>query len=144
MDWLKEWYRASLGFVLDYRKTVLAAAVLIFAASLALTMVLRKEFVPAHDQSRFLVRITLPLGSSLEMTDKIFKEAEAFLLSRPEVENTFGAVGGGQVSQGRIFITMKPLKARLFRTFRFPVLPPSAVFPLSLRSGARTGISWED
>jgi len=113
LNWLKECYRASLGFVLDHRRIVLLVAVLLFGVSLTIPLFLKKEFVPAQDQSRFLARITLPLGSSIEMTDKVFKEAEAFLLSCPEVESTFGAVGGGgQVSQGRIFITMKPLKAR--------------------------------
>ena len=113
LNWLKERYRNLLGFVLNYRKTVLVVAFLVFVASLAITLVLKKEFVPAQDQSRFLARLTLPLGSSIEVTDKAFKEAEAFLMSRPEVDSTFGAVGsGGQVNQGILFITMKPLKAR--------------------------------
>ena len=41
---------------------------------------LKKEFVPSQDQSRFLVRIILPLGTSLETTNELFKKAEAELM----------------------------------------------------------------
>jgi len=75
-----------------------------------LTTVIKKEFIPSQDQGRFLARITLPLGSSIEKTNSVFLEAEKFLMSRKEVETYFSAVGsfsGGQVNQGFLFITMK-------------------------------------
>jgi multidrug efflux pump subunit AcrB len=109
------WYRATLAFLLKRPKNVLIIATIIFIASLGLSRVLKKEFVPSQDQSRFLTRITLPLGSSIEKTDSVFKIAEKFLMQLPEVENYFCAVGsftGGQVNQGFIFITMKPPKER--------------------------------
>lgn len=108
-------YRSTLVLFLNHRKKVLAAAMLIFISSMALTSVLKKEFVPSQDQSRFLVRITLPLGSSMEKTDELFKKAEAFLMQRPETADYYSAVGGftgGQVNQGFIFITMKPPEKR--------------------------------
>ena len=104
-------YRSALVFFLKRRKTVLIATTLLFTASLGLTGFLKKEFVPSQDQSRFLVRLTLPLGSSLEKTNEVFKKAEAFLMARPELENYYSAVGGfggSQVHTGNLFITMKP------------------------------------
>ncbi len=112
MFWLTDWYRKSLKFFLSYKKTVLVLSVLIFAASLFLTKIMKSEFIPSQDQSRFMVRMTLPMGSSLEKTSEVFKEAEKFLIQQPEVETTFGAAGGLQVNQGRIFITMKPREQR--------------------------------
>ncbi len=103
-------YRVALGFFLKRRKTVLVGATLIFVSSLALTSVLKKEFTPAQDQGLIFARIMLPLGSSLEKTDGVFKKAESFLIKSPEVANIFCAIGsftGGQVNQGFIFITMK-------------------------------------
>jgi hydrophobe/amphiphile efflux-1 (HAE1) family protein len=108
-------YRATLKFMLDRPKTVLTIAVLVFVLSLGLSKFLRKEFIPPQDQSRFLARITLPLGSSIEKTDSLFKEAEKLLMQSPEVLTYYSAVGsfsGGQVNQGFIFITMKPPKER--------------------------------
>jgi len=115
MKWLSETYRSTLKFILGHPKTVLIIAVLVFVLSLGLAMILKKEFIPPQDQSRFLARITLPLGSSIEKTDKLFKEAEKFLMQRPEVLTYYSAVGsftGGQVNQGFVFITMKPPKER--------------------------------
>lgn len=112
MKWLADGYRLSLRFVLARPKTVLIVSVIIFASSLLLIKIMKSEFIPSQDQSRFLVRMTLPMGSSLEKTSEVFKAAEEFLMQQPEVENTFGAAGGWQVNQGRIFITMKPLDQR--------------------------------
>jgi len=115
MKWLAESYRATLKFILAWPKTVLIIAVLVFVLSLGLSRLLRKEFIPPQDQSRFLARITLPLGSSIEKTDNLFKEAEKLLMQYPEVSTYYSAVGsfsGGQVNQGFIFITMKPPKER--------------------------------
>ena len=111
MAWLTSRYRSSLVFFLKHRVLVLIVSALIFFSSLTLTASLKKEFVPSQDQSRFLVRLMLPLGSSMEKTDGLFKQAEAFLMQRPEIQNVYSAVGGftgGQVNQGFLFITMKP------------------------------------
>ncbi|MDD5730221.1 MAG: efflux RND transporter permease subunit [Candidatus Omnitrophica bacterium] len=115
MKSISERYRATLVFLLGRPKRVLFIATLIFVASLALTTALKKEFIPSQDQGRFLTRISLPLGSSIEKTDSVFKEAEKFLMQRPEIETYFSAVGsftGSQVNQGFIFITMKSRKDR--------------------------------
>ncbi|MBI1883531.1 MAG: efflux RND transporter permease subunit [Chlamydiae bacterium] len=115
MNGLTRFYRFILSFLLNHRKKVLFLATLIFISSLYLTTLLKKEFVPSQDQSRFLVRIMLPLGSSIGKTDELFKKAEAFLMKRPEVASYYSAVGGfggSQVNQGMLFVTMKPMKER--------------------------------
>ncbi len=115
MKGLTDRYRSSLDFCLKHRKMVLFICLLIFIGSLSLTRALKKEFVPSQDQSRFLVRVTLPLGSSLEKTDGVFKELEGFLMQQPECANYFSAVGGfggSQVNTGMLFVTMKPKNGR--------------------------------
>lgn len=108
-------YRKTLLFFLDHRKLVLIGAIGVFIGSMGLTSLLKKEFVPAQDQSRFLVRIMMPLGTSIEKTDDLFKKAEAFLMTQPECKDYYAAVGGfggSQVNQGILFITMKEPKDR--------------------------------
>ncbi len=76
----------------------------------------------------FLCRIETPVGSSIEFTNARFKQAEAFAMSRPEVVRYFGAIGGfggGEVSTGILFITLKAPRQR-------PVVPPDT-HPLSQR-----------
>ncbi|MCX5680161.1 MAG: efflux RND transporter permease subunit [Candidatus Omnitrophica bacterium] len=108
-------YRAILSRLLNMPKLVLIIATVVFIASLGLTVALKKEFVPSQDQGRFLARITLPLGSSIEKTNGIFLQAEKFLMERKDIETYFSAVGsftGGQVNSGFLFITMKDRNKR--------------------------------
>ncbi len=115
MHQLTQRYRTALIFCLDHRKKVLLIATGIFISSLFLTHFLKKEFVPAQDQSRFLARVVMPLGTSLDQTDEVLKKAEAFLLKRPELDTYYSAVGGfggSQVNTGNLFVTMKPIKER--------------------------------
>ncbi|OIO37384.1 MAG: acriflavin resistance protein [Candidatus Omnitrophica bacterium CG1_02_46_14] len=112
---LTKGYHGLLIHFLNHRGLVLLVSSVIFVLSLGLTMALKKEFVPAQDQSRFLARLILPLGTSLETTDSLFKKAEAFLMNRPEVDSYYAAIGGfagGQINQGFLFVTMKPKNKR--------------------------------
>ncbi|HEX5037967.1 MAG TPA: efflux RND transporter permease subunit [bacterium] len=115
MDWMTRGYRRALEIVLNNRWKVIVAALLLFVASLSLTKVIRKEFVPAQDEGRFLVRIQTPIGSSMEFTDNVVKQAETFLASRKDIEQYYVAIGGfqgGEVNAAQLFITLKPYKKR--------------------------------
>ncbi len=104
-------YRRSLGVALRWRWPVIVGSLAFFFASLYCVTLLNKEFVPAEDQSRFLVRVQTPIGSDITFTDGKFRELEKYLATRPEVARYFGSVGGfggGEVNTGMIFVTMKP------------------------------------
>lgn len=112
---LKILYQRLLAGALKHRWKVVLVSLLFFASSFATLPLLNKEFLPAEDQSRFGVRLQTPVGSSLEYTDAQFKQAEAFVLKRPEVERVFaivGGMGGSAVNQGMLFITLKPKSQR--------------------------------
>ncbi len=113
-DWTKRYHKA-LVFCLSHKKKVLIASAVIFVLSFVLTKGLKKEFVPSQDQSRFLVRLTLPLGTSIEKTDELCKKAEDIVMHRAEFAGYYAAVGGfggGQVNSANLFVTMKPIKDR--------------------------------
>ena len=108
-------YRKLLGEALKRRWTVVITAILIFVLSLGLFKLLRKEFVPAQDQSMFLCRIQTPVGSSLSFTNEHFKKAEEFVMGRPELNRYYAAIGGfggGEVNTGMLFVTLKPKNQR--------------------------------
>ncbi|MBI4395043.1 MAG: efflux RND transporter permease subunit, partial [Candidatus Omnitrophica bacterium] len=110
MAQMTEWYRTWLILALRHKKKVLIGAVLFFAASILTLPFIRKEFVPAQDQSMFLTRIQTPIGSSIEFTSERFKQAEAIAMNRPELRRYYGAVGGfggGEVNTGMLFLTFK-------------------------------------
>jgi multidrug efflux pump len=111
-------YRRWLAPALGHRGLVLAAAASVFAASLGILAVINREFVPSQDLSRFIVRMTTPVGSSIDYTDRITRQAEAFLMSRPEVHRYFAVVGGfggggsGEVNNSMAFVTLEPKSER--------------------------------
>ncbi|MEW6055228.1 MAG: efflux RND transporter permease subunit [Bdellovibrionota bacterium] len=104
------WYRRVLEVTLNHRLKVIAGSLVFFFLTLVSVKFLNKEFMPAQDQGRFMVRIQTPVGSSLQFTDAKFKEAEKFFASHPDVDRYYTAVGGfggGQVNSGIVFITLK-------------------------------------
>jgi hydrophobe/amphiphile efflux-1 (HAE1) family protein len=103
-------YLRWLKPALHHRGAVMLVAVAFFVLSLGIVGFLRQEFIPAQDMSRFLVRFQTPVGTSLDATDRVFRQLEAYMDSRPEVLRYGGAVGGfggGEVNTGVLFITMK-------------------------------------
>ncbi len=103
-------YHNLLQRCLAYPKTTIAASLVIFGLSVLSVRALNKEMLPAEDQSRFMVRIKTPVGSSLAYTDAKFKEAEKFFATRPEIKKFFisvGGFGGGEINTGIAFISMK-------------------------------------
>ena len=108
-------YHRMLVWCLGRRWRIVLGATAVFAASLALFGVVRKELMPAQDQSMLLIQLETPVGSSLEYTDGVFKKAEAYLMGRGEVDRYYTAVGGfegGEINSGMIFVTLKDPKAR--------------------------------
>lgn len=95
--------------------TILIIAGLLFLASLQVFRKLPKEFVPSQDQSRLMVRLQTSVGSNLEETDRLFRRAEAFVNTRPEVDRALaiiGGMGGSGVNTGILFLTLKDPSSR--------------------------------
>ncbi len=120
-------YERMLVPALHHRAWVLGSAIVMFLLSLAVLRDpifsagslqlrgLRSEMMPAQDTDLFMARIQLPVGSSLDATDRAYRQAEAFLKTRPEVERYFGVIGGfggGEVNTGMMFVTLKPRDER--------------------------------
>jgi hydrophobic/amphiphilic exporter-1 (mainly G- bacteria), HAE1 family len=108
-------YRELLKIALNYRWTVIIMATLIFASSIFMAwFFLGKEFVPPEDQSRFVVRLEAPVDYSVDEVDRMFKKAEDYIRSIPEVKTVFYAQGliGGEVNKGIMFIGLEPKAER--------------------------------
>jgi HAE1 family hydrophobic/amphiphilic exporter-1 len=114
-DRLATLYGEWLRMALDRRKLVLIGSVVFLIATFASVKGVGKEFVPAQDQGRFMMRMQTPVDSSLEYTDGKFREVEKLLIARPEIDRVYTAVGGfggGEVNSGIMFITLKEKRAR--------------------------------
>jgi HAE1 family hydrophobic/amphiphilic exporter-1 len=101
-------YQRLLVPALRHRKLVLAVGAVLFVVSLGIVRLLRQEFVPSQDMSRFGMRFQTPVGSSMETTERVLDQIERFVKSRPEIEKYGGFIGGfgGEVNSGFVFLTM--------------------------------------
>lgn len=112
---LEKGYSHCLRFVLSHRGKTLLVALGLFVASFWLNRKVPSEMMPVQDQSQFLTRFKLPVGSSIQMTDTKMKEAEDYLLHLPEVSGVFsivGGFGGDAVNQGSAFVMLVDPKDR--------------------------------
>ena len=119
MDWLMgglaKLYARLLHQILRWHWLVIFLSLGIFAASLSLIRLIPSEMMPAQDQGSFILRLTAPVGSSLELTDGASKKAENYLGTLPEVTDSFASVGGfggDAVNQSMIFVNLKPRQER--------------------------------
>nr|BFD67944.1 efflux RND transporter permease subunit [Bdellovibrio sp. HAGR004] len=110
-------YDRWLRVTLQHPWKVLIGSLVFVAVSFISIKFLNKEMSPAQDQSIFMARLIMPVGTSLAYTDQQTQKAEKWLLSRPEVKQVYAALGGfgGGASDANVtmmFITLKEKKER--------------------------------
>ena len=106
---LAKGYESILHLLLAHRWKTLTVTVIFFIASLWVAKLLPSEMMPAQDQSMFMLRFKLPVGTSLGVTDGKIKQVEDYLLKLPEVSGLFsvvGGFGGDAVNQAMIYATL--------------------------------------
>jgi HAE1 family hydrophobic/amphiphilic exporter-1 len=97
---------------------VLFVVFCIFTVSLFILHFLDMELLPKVDQGQFLVKVSLPTGTILEVTEMLVSDVEKQLLEIPDVESTAVSIGsarGGGSSlmgglgshQGQVLVTLK-------------------------------------
>lgn len=116
MSWLASKYRASLVATLKFRIGVVIISIAIFAASLVFVSKLNKELIPPQDQGMFLLNLKTSIGTSIQATDEIFKKAENYLTTQPEIQDLYTTIGNYEhqnvVNAGTIYVILKDAKQR--------------------------------
>jgi len=122
-------YRKLLTAALKKRKYVLGAVVALFIISVAIIPFMKTEFLPESDQQSILLKVTLPVGTAIEETDRVINQAEKLFLQQPEVlvvsvqagssaeQNRMGAGGRMSLSgqhEGLIIVRLVPKEERKF------------------------------
>ncbi|OGQ05003.1 MAG: hypothetical protein A2026_05135, partial [Deltaproteobacteria bacterium RBG_19FT_COMBO_46_12] len=107
---LENQYRGALTFCLNHRGLIVLTAVVIFVGSIGLLSLLKSEFIPKSDQSRFTVRIETPTGSTLHYTDDKMQKVENLVLNTQETRSIFTTIGVGaqkEVNKGLLLVSLK-------------------------------------
>lgn len=113
MENWKKFYSKSLDWTLAHRWPVLGVSIAFVAASFVTVGGLNREMTPTQDQSLFIMRLFLPIGTSLATSDQKAREIEKWMRSQPEVKHLYASVGGlgsgggSDANTGMMFVTMK-------------------------------------
>jgi hydrophobe/amphiphile efflux-1 (HAE1) family protein len=109
---LEAFYVKLLNWTLDHKKIVFAIGLLIALLTVWIVTGLKREFTPAQDQSRLIMFMKTPVGSSLSHTEKKVAEIEKLLLQEAEVQRYFVAIGGFTGVESNTAFSYVTLKAK--------------------------------
>ena len=112
---LENRYRSALTFCLKHRWLIVSSALVIFVGSIGILTLLKLEFIPKSDQSRFMVRVETPTGSTLQYTDEKLRKVENLILTMPETKGLYSAIGTGpsqEVNKGLLLVALKDRSER--------------------------------
>ena len=80
-------YEWVLGLALDHRWVVMLIMAVVLGVSYLLYTQLGSEFLPAFDESAFVLDYLAPPGASLSETDRLLRHVEDILAKTPEIES---------------------------------------------------------
>ena len=140
---------ALLKYVLNHRTVSLCAMLIIFIFSLFMLSRMDWELLPRIDQGQFVIKVNLPPGTRLAVTDSVVKKIENRLFALPEIQDVTISIGSskektscGQMvetlgsNQAQIMVSLKPLamhKKTKYTTLQALLLPYSSTDPKKFR-----------
>jgi copper/silver efflux system protein len=124
--WLVRAYTPVVRFVVDHRKAVIVAAVLLMLVTIPAWQRLGREFMPPLNEGVLLHMPTAPPGMSVPEASRLLQIMDAKLKSVPEVERVFGKMGRAETA-----------------TDPAPIGMAETVVLLKPRDQWRPGMTWE-
>ncbi|MFH1478652.1 MAG: efflux RND transporter permease subunit [Candidatus Omnitrophota bacterium] len=89
-------YNKFIPIVLRFRWLFLLFVMGIFVLSIGLFPFIDKEFMPKVDQREFIMRVNMPNGTRLNITDRVVKRVENILLETKELEGIAVTIGSSK------------------------------------------------
>lgn len=113
-DWACSHYGRMLTWSLEHAKRLVLPVLLCFTLSVALipTGLVGSEFMPQTDESGFRITLQLPTNANLERTDKAARQIEEYLATVPEVVYSTAMVGGRNLNEANIQVTLQDRQDR--------------------------------
>lgn len=115
-------YMAFLRLAMRLRWLTVAIAAGCLLATGPLMKVVKKDFIPADDQSEFLVSIKGAEGTSLHETARVLEQVEKELRALPGVEHlltTIGEQAGAGMNEGQIYVDLSEIHERSMTQFDY-------------------------
>ncbi len=89
----RNFYRSILHKALKRRGLVLVGVLGLFILSFALVPFLGTEFMPASDRDMLILKVKMPVGTSLEETNRVATLVEGVMAQEPEIKTVSAQIG---------------------------------------------------
>jgi HAE1 family hydrophobic/amphiphilic exporter-1 len=99
LDKVEGAYRVILRGALNHRVLTILAAVLIFIGSIGIATIVPTEFMGTEDRGQFSVKLEMPTGSSLGLTETTAEAIATKLRTIPGVKETLVTIGANSQSE---------------------------------------------
>ena len=96
VKWMGTMYGKSLPVALKNKKLIILGALVLFLFSMIIFRFLNKEFMPKIDQREFVMKVNLPTGTKLEITDSSVRKIEEKLLNNKDVYSVAVTIGSSK------------------------------------------------
>ena len=108
---LKNGYSRALRFAFNHKKSLLGAVAIAFVAALIAFCSLGRSFLPSFNEGSFTINVgTLP-GVSLDVSDRIGREAEKIILSIPEIKTVARKTGRAELDEHSVGVNVSEIEA---------------------------------
>lgn len=115
-NWLEEKYVSLLKSVIQKRWVTLSLALGVFVGSIWLVKYIPSTFLPNADNGEFVINIELPVGSSMDATQRIVDQVEPLVQQNSAIELMSVVVGSSQgirqANLASIYMKLVPRKER--------------------------------
>lgn len=106
---LNKVYNSSLQQIINYKRTLLTAALIVFVFSLGLLFRFGSNFLPPFNEGALTINFSAMPGISLEESNKIGEKAENILLSFPEIELVGRRTGRAELAEHSFGVNVSEL-----------------------------------
>lgn len=108
--WIMRSYLKAMKACLNHRWLTMIGTAVLFVASISLSGLIPKGFVPPADRAQTIINVELPPGSTLAQTYAAAEKARMAVADHPDVKSIFSSIGGG--ASGDIFAQGAEAEAR--------------------------------
>ncbi len=113
---------------------ILLTVFVVLASTFLIIPTIDREVLPKVDQGQFYVKVDMPLGTRLNVTDGVCKRLEAVLRSEEAVQDISVAIGSEKTNRGEIKIeTLRPSQSLILVTLDKERKQPSSAIVASLK-----------
>lgn len=108
---LKNGYSRALQFAFDHKKSLLGTVAIAFVAALIAFCTLGRSFLPSFNEGSFTINVSTLPGVSLDVSDRIGREAEKIILSVPEIKTVARKTGRAELDEHSVGVNVSEIEA---------------------------------